>query len=223
MGIFDRLGDILKANVNDLLDHAEDPEKMIKQMVIEMEEALDRSTLALGHAIGNEKTLIHQLDDQKKEIVEYQAMAVEAVNLGRDDLAKQALEKKNMLVRAAQEMEEPIAESQKATASLKQQVDILKGKVEEARMRESTLIARAQAAKARKQAAQSVAGIGDSGTAGFEKFEERIEKAEGEAEAFETMAGEKASNLEKDLGELSDSKSADDELAKLKESLGKQP
>jgi len=223
MGIFDRIGDILKANVNDLLDRAEDPEKMIKQMVIEMEDALNKSTLALGQAIANEKTLIHQMDDKKKAADEYQAKAVEAVKLGRDDLAKQALEKKNMLVRAAQEMEEPVAESQKATASLKQQVDLLRTKVEEARMRQSTLIARAQAAKARKQAAQSVAGIGDTGAAGFEKFEQRIEKSEGEAEAFETMAGEQVSSLEKDLEELSVSKAADDELAKLKESLGPQP
>lgn len=225
MGIFDRIGDILKANVNDLLDRAEDPEKMIKQMVIEMEDALNKSTLALGQTIANEKTLTHQMEDKKKAAEEYQAKAVEAVRLGRDDLAKQALEKKNMLIRVAQEMEEPVAESQKATASLRQQVELLRTKVEEARMCQSTLVARAQAAKARKLAAQSLAGIGDTGTgtAGFEKFEQKIERAEGEAEAFESMAGEQVSTLEKDLEELSVSKAADDDLAKLKESLGPQP
>ncbi len=223
MGVFDRIGDILKANVNDLLDRAEDPEKMIKQMVIEMEDALNKSTLALGQAIANENTLAHQMEDKKKAADEYQAKAEEAVKLGRDDLAKQALEKKNMLVRAAQEMEEPVAQSQKATASLKQQVDLLRTKVEEARMSQSTLVARAEAAKARKQAAQAVAGIGNTGAAGFEKFEQKIEKSEGEAEAFEGMAEEQTPSLEKDLEEASVSKAADDDLAKLKESLGPKP
>ena len=64
-GIFSRVSDIFKANINDLLDKAEDPEKMIKQMVIEMEEAVNKATTAVGSAIANEKTLERQLKEKE--------------------------------------------------------------------------------------------------------------------------------------------------------------
>lgn len=98
-GIFARISDIFKANINDLLDKAEDPEKMIKQMVIEMEEAVNKATTAVGSAIANEKMLEKQHVEKKKLAGEWQQRAVKAVNAGRDDLARQALEKKNMLDR----------------------------------------------------------------------------------------------------------------------------
>jgi phage shock protein A len=219
MGIFNRFTDILKANVNDLLDKAEDPEKMLKQMVIEMEEAVYEATMALGNAIANEKTLAHQMENKTKEAEGYQQKAVEAVKMGRDDLAKQALERKVMLLNAAKDLEGPLTEAQASTADLKRQVDQLKDKLEEARMRQSTLVARAQAAKAKKRIAKSVSGIGHDGFAGFEKFEQKIEKEEAEAEAFQQIAGEATATVDQELEKLSTTSQADDELAKLKESL----
>lgn len=94
MSIFGRMADIFKANINDLLDKAEDPEKMIKQMVIEMEEAVNKATLAVGSAIANEKSLEKQYNRQKVQSDDWQAKAIQAVNAGRDDLARQALERK---------------------------------------------------------------------------------------------------------------------------------
>jgi phage shock protein A len=223
MSIFGRLSDIVKANVNDLLDKAEDPEKMIKQMVIEMEEAVNKATMAVGAAIANEKTLQRQYDQKKKEGEEYQQKAMQAVNLGRDDLAKQALEKKSMLLKAAQGLEPVLKEAQTSSTNLRAQLDKLKAKLEEARTRQSTLIARAQAAKAKKQIAQSVSGIGDDAFAGFEKFEQKIEKQEAEAEAFVQISGESATSLDEELTKLSTQTEADSELAQLKAAMGKTP
>src|SRR5512145_2444051 len=120
-GIFARISDIFKANINDLLDKAEDPEKMIKQMVIEMQEAVNKATTAVGSAIANEKQLERQYNDKKKQSDEWQERAMKAVTAGRDDLARQALEKKNSFAKAVTDLEMPLAEAKKTAATLREQ------------------------------------------------------------------------------------------------------
>ena len=95
MGIFGRISDIFKANVSDTLDKAEDPEKMLKQMVIEMEESVNRTTLAVASAIANEKTLERRLAKARTETADWQQKAIQALNANREDLAKAALQKKS--------------------------------------------------------------------------------------------------------------------------------
>lgn len=221
MGIFARISDIFKSNINDLLDRSEDPEKMLKQMVIEMEEAVNKATMAMGQALANEKTLQRQVEQKRREADEYQQKAVQAVNLGRDDLAKQALERKNQLTKAASDLEKPLIEAQSASTTLRAQLDKLKAKLEEARVRQSTLIARAQAAKAKKQVAQSLSGVGGDAFGKFEKFEQKIEKQEAEADAFSQMAGESTTTLDDELAKLSTTGAADSELAALKAQMGR--
>ena len=88
MGIFARITDIFKANINDILDKAEDPEKMIKQMVIEMEESVNKTTLAVAQAIANEVSLQKKLEKARKDSVEWEGKAMQALTASRDDLAK---------------------------------------------------------------------------------------------------------------------------------------
>ena len=111
MSIFGRMADIFKANINDLLDRAEDPEKMIKQMVIEMEEAVNKATLAVGSAIANEKSLERQYTKQVAQVNDWQQKAIQAVGAGRDDLAKQALERKNTIGRNVVDLERMLGEA----------------------------------------------------------------------------------------------------------------
>ncbi|MFN8358865.1 MAG: PspA/IM30 family protein [Candidatus Kapaibacterium sp.] len=222
MGIFGRISDIFKANVNDTLDKAEDPEKMLKQMVIEMEESVNRTTLAVASAIANEKTLERKLTKAKAESADWQQKAMQALNANREDLAKAALQKKAVVERNVQDLE-PIYQSAKATSDkMRSQLDQLKNKLEEARSRQSTLIARSQAAKAQKQIAQSFSGIGSDAFSKFDKFEGKIEKLEGEAEAFEQLGGGNT-RLEDEFKMLSTSAGVDDELLRLKASMGKLP
>lgn len=220
-GIFARISDIFKANINDLLDKAEDPEKMIKQMVIEMEEAVNKATTAVGSAIANEKMLEKQHAEKKKLAGEWQQRAVKAVNAGRDDLARQALEKKNMFDKAATDLEGPLAEAQKTAVTMRSQLDQLKVKLDEARVRQGTLIARHQAAQAKKQISSSLAGIGDGAFANFDKYEQKVLKAESEAEAMSQLAGDTTS-LDDEFKKLEAGSSVEDELALLKAAANKE-
>jgi phage shock protein A len=218
--IFARISDIFKANINDLLDRAEDPEKMIKQMVIEMEEAVNKATTAVGSAIANEKQLSRQYEEKKKLADEWQERAVKAVNAGRDDLARQALEKKNMFAKAAADLEGPMTEAQKASTTMRGQLEQLKAKLDEARVRQGTLIARHQAAQAKKQISQSLAGIGDGAFANFDKYEQKVLKVESEAEAYSELAGETTS-LDDEFKKLEAGSSVEQELLQLKAAQGK--
>jgi phage shock protein A len=220
MGIFARISDIFKANINDMLDKAEDPEKMIKQMVIEMEEAVSKAATAVGQAIANEKMLQKQTDDKKKAVEEWQQKAIQAVNAGRDDLAKQALEKKNNFQKAANDLEPLMLEARNTSANLRSQLDKLEAKLEEVRLRQNTLVARSQAAKANKQIASSISGIGDDAFANFDKKKKKIVKQESEAEALSELAGQNT-RLEDEFAKLTSGPEIDDELALLKASLNK--
>ncbi len=222
MGMFSRISDIFKANVNDALDQAEDPEKMLKQMVLEMEESVNRATLAVANAIANEKSLERKLAKAQEQSADWQAKATQALQAGREDLAKAALEKKVISDRNAADLQ-PIYTTAKATSEkLRDQLDQLKRKLDEARSRQSTLIARSQAAKAQKQIAQSFSGVGSDAFSKFDKFEGKIEKIESEATAFEQLAGENTS-LDAEFKKLGSSSSVDAELQKLKESMGQLP
>ena len=214
-GIFARITDIFKANINDILDKAEDPEKMIKQMVIEMEEAVNKATTAVGSAIANEKQLERQHKEKQKLIGQWQQRAVKAVNAGRDDLARQALEKKNMFEKAATDLEAPLAEAQKTAVTMRSQLEQLKAKLDEARVRQGTLIARHQAAKAKKQISSSLAGIGDGAFANFDKYEQKVLQVESEAEAMAEIEGDTTS-LDDEFAKLEAGDSVEEELALLK-------
>ncbi len=222
MGIFSRIADIFKANVNDALDRAEDPEKMLKQMVIEMEESVNKATMAVAQAIANEKSLERKIAKAQQDSAQWQQKAVQALQAGREDLARAALERKAIADRNHADLQ-PIYEQAKATtAKLRQQLDQLKAKLDEARSRQSTLIARSQAAKAQKQIAQAFSGVGSDAFSKFDKFEGKIEQLEAEASAFEQLAGESTS-LEQEFKLLGSSTTVEDELAKLKASLGQLP
>ena len=94
MGIFDRMADIAKANMNDLLDHMEDPEKMLKNMIIEMEEALTKATSSLAKAMANEEHLRKQRQNAQEQAEQWEAKAALALQASQNDLVKEALTKK---------------------------------------------------------------------------------------------------------------------------------
>lgn len=222
MSIFSRIADVIKANINDLLDKAENPEKMIKQMVIEMEEAVNKATLALGNAIANERSLERKIAAAQKAAQEWEQKAIQAINAGRDDLAKAALEKKKLYEKQALDLQPAYEQARQTTMKLREQLNRLKAKLEEARTRQSTLIARSQAAKAQKQIAQAFSGVGSDAFSKFEKYESKIERLEAEAQAFEELSGETI-GVEEEFRKLELGSSVDAELLALKQKLGKLP
>ena len=219
-GIFSRMADIVKANINDLLTKAEDPEKMIRQMILEMEEAVNKATASVGTAVANEKRLERQYLSQEDQIESWQKKAELAVESGEDKLAQRALERKAALQEAIDDLNAALEESQKTSTQLKEQMQQLKAKLDEARARQGALIARQKAAQARKQIAQGLAGVGDDAFSSFERFRDRVETTEAEADAHQELAGPDAS-LDDQFGKLERRQAVEDELEALKKKMGK--
>jgi phage shock protein A len=219
-GIFSRMADIVKANINDLLNRAEDPEKMIRQMILEMEEAVNKATASVGTAVANEKRLERQYLNEQDQIEGWQKKAELAVESGEDDLARRALERKTSVQEAITDLEAALDESRKTSGQLKQQLQQLKAKLDEARTRQGALIARRRAAEARKQIAQGMSGIGDDAFSSFERFRNRVETEEAEADAHQEIAGSDSS-LDTEFTKLERKQVVDAELNELKKKMGK--
>jgi len=222
MSIFNRISDIFKANINDALDKAEDPEKMLKQMIIEMEESINKTTLAVANAIANEKSLERKLEKARNEAKDWEQKAMQALNANREDLAKAALEKKSVNERNVNDLVPIYGQAKDSADKLRTQLNLLKAKLDEARSRESTLVARSQAAKAQKQVAQALGGVGSDAFSKFDKYEQKIVTLESQAEAYEQLAGENTS-LDEQFKQLSTNNTVDNDLLALKEKMGLLP
>ncbi|MBQ9110854.1 MAG: PspA/IM30 family protein [Oscillospiraceae bacterium] len=223
MGIFSRISDIFKSNVNDLIDRAEDPEKMVKQIIIDMQKELNKSTQALGKAVASERMAEKQYNDAARKSADWEAKAKAALASGNTDLAKRALQQK---VKADQdtanykEMYETISEQ---TDAIRAQVETLKSKLEEAKSRQAMLIARSQMADTQKNLAQSIGGIDTSSS--FDKFtrmEEKVARKEAEAEAFAEIAGSNgvSSDEMETFEQLQTNAKVDSELQRLMAEMG---
>ena len=219
MSIFARVTDIFKSNVNDVLDRMEDPEKMVKQMIIEMEEGLVKSTAALAKAMANEKDLRKQQENALAQSRAWEEKATMAMKAGNAELAKQALSKKMIFDGQIKQYELMVAQASSTVSQLRGQLDALKVKLDEARMKQATLVARAQTAKTQKEFSSAMSGAtSQSAFAKFEKMEKKIEGMEAEAEAFGELTGNPPEDdafkaMEKDMA-------LEAEMAKLMEKMG---
>ncbi len=221
MGIFGRMVDIIQANVNDLLDRAEDPEKMVKQMIIEMEEAIQKAASTLAQAMANERGLDKQRDAAFLKAGEWQRKAELALKAGDENLARQALNNKIAADNQVRQFDGLLEQSRATTGNLKRQLDELKIKLDEARMKESTLIARSRAADSQKEFAQAMGGFSTTGVfAKFDKMEEKIVKKEAEAEALAQVGGVTLGSTGSDpFARLEADSALDAEMAALKAKL----
>ena len=148
MGIFSRLSDLLKSNINDLIDRAEDPEKMVKQVIIDMQTELTKATQNYGKAKASERMAEKKYLEAKKISESWEAKAKAALSQGNQELAKQALAKKVKAdedVISYKDMYESISDQ---TEAIGNQVEVLKSKLEDAKSRQAMLIARSQIGRA---------------------------------------------------------------------------
>lgn len=221
MGIFQRLSDLLKSNVNDLIDRAEDPEKMVKQIIIDMQKELSKSTQALGQAKASERIAQKQYNDAVKTSSEWEQKAKAALSAGNEELAKKALANKvkaDKDVEAYKEMYDTISQQ---TDTIQTQVEVLKSKLEEAKSRQAMLIARSRMAETQKNLAKSTGGF-DPGSASekFSRMEEKIERKEAEAQAFSEIAGSAGGSDADEFAKLESDSKVDLELERLKSEMG---
>ncbi|MBO5163691.1 MAG: PspA/IM30 family protein [Ruminococcus sp.] len=215
MGVFSRLSDILKSNINDLLDKAEDPEKMVKQIIIDMQKELTIATQNLGKAKASERLAQKKMDDAVKVSQSWESKAKAALSQGNQEMAKQALAKKVKAdedVAAYTEMYQSICTQ---TEAIEDQVEVLKSKLDEAKSRQAMLIARSQMADTRKALAKSQGGFdGASALEKFDRMEEKIQRKEAEADAFAEIGGND-DELVESFDQIEKDAKVDAELARL--------
>ena len=190
MGVFQRLSDLLKSNVNDLIDRAEDPEKMVKQIIIDMQTELTKATQNYGKAKASERLAEKKYLEAQKISSDWEAKAKVALSKGDQELAKQALARKVKADEDLNNYKEMYESISAQTDAIGDQVEVLRAKLEEAKSRQAMLIARSQMAETKKNLAKAAGGFdGNSSLEKFQKMEEKIERKEAEADAFTEIAG----------------------------------
>lgn len=219
MSIFRRVSDLVKSNVNDLLDRAEDPEKMVKQIIIDMEKQVREATQALGQAMASEKQALNHLEKAKSNSLEWENKAKLALQAGNQDLAKKALANKVEADNNIESLQKSYDQISMQTQELRSRVQTLQQKLDEARQKQNMLIARARMAEATESVATAVSGTNsDSAFSKLEKMEQKVEAKEAAAEASASMSGDTTFAVD-EFKELETNQAVDAELQRLMNEL----
>lgn len=214
MSIFQRITNLLRANINDVLDRAEDPEKMIKQMIMDMEEGVREGKVALAAAITEEKKLKAAYEENLEQANNWFNKAEFALEKGEEELAREALRRRKTHEDNANSFKSQWEEQRKTVSSMREDVDALESKMTEAKAKKDILIARQRRAEASKKVNESLAGISKNNAfETFAKMEEKIEHMEAQAQA---AAEVRQDSLEERFGKLGADKDVEDDLDALK-------
>jgi phage shock protein A len=214
MGIFTRFRDIINSNINAMLDKAEDPEKLIKLMIREMEDTLVEIKTACAGIMANGKKTQRQLDGLKSRAAYWEEKAELAVNKGRDDLAREALVEKRKFTRRVEILESELDEQNLIIEQYQDDIRQLEEKIKSARDKQRLLVQRHVHARNKMQAQAEIRRIDSAETMmKFDEMENRIEQMEAEADLVNY--GKKTS-LEEELEKLSVDEEIENELQALK-------
>ena len=178
MGIFSKLSTVIKSNINDLISRAENPEKMLNQIILDMRDQLAKAKREVASAIADERKLKSQLDTEVKQARDWQHRAMLAVKEGRDDLAKQALLRQQEHTERAQVLQQTWEAQSAETEKLKGSLRQLNDKIEEAKRKRNLLIAKQKRAQAQRRIHETMSGLSD--TSAFEAFNRMADKIEEE-------------------------------------------
>jgi len=225
MGIFSKLSTLIKSNINDLISRAENPEKMLNQIILDMRDQLAKAKREVAAAIADERKLKSQLEAEVKQARDWQHRAMLAVKEGRDDLAKQALIRQKEHTERAQVLqgtwESQAAETEKLKGSLRQ----LNDKIEEAKRKRNLLIAKQKRAQAQRRIHETMSGLSD--TSAFEAFNRMADKIEeeerrslAEAEVTEAIGGDTVEREFLRLESGAGGADVEDQLLALKAEMG---
>ncbi|MDR1909822.1 MAG: PspA/IM30 family protein [Spirochaetaceae bacterium] len=215
MGIFSRLKTLISSNVNDLINKAEKPEKMLNQLLIDMNSQLIESKKAVAMALADEKKLEREAGNQAAQAQEWERKAMLAVQAGQDDLAKEALLRKQEHENAHAEYRKQW-EAQKASVDqLKESLRDLQNKIDQAGRKKNLLVARAKRAEAQQKIQQTVSTVSGNRSAfeAFDRMAAKVDQLEAEAEASKELEdATSGATLEKRFAELEKSDTAADQL-----------
>lgn len=195
MGIFQKLSLLIRSNLNDLIAQAENPEKMLNQVILDMRDQLTKAKQEVALAIADERKLKAQVDEEFRQSQEWERRAMLAIRQERDDLARQALTRQQEYAGRAQALHDTWQRQQAETEKLKDALRQLQGKIEEAQRKKNLLVAKQKRAQAQKRIHETISGLSD--TSAFETFNRMAEKIEQQerlalasAEVTEQLSGD---------------------------------
>lgn len=219
--VFDRISNIIRANINDMLDSAEDPEAMLNQIIRDMNDALRQADSDIADQIAAQKMLEGDLEAAQKNGAAWQSKAELAVAKDRDDLAREALIRANDYNEQAAIYQKQLDAQKAAVAELKMKRDQLKTKYDSAVRNKEMLLARARAAQAKSDMTKMTRQTNNVDYASeLERMERKIRQQEARADADAEMADAQTS-VDDEFAKLGDTQQVEDQLAALKAKMGK--
>jgi len=223
MGIFDRFKTVISSNINDLISKAENPEKMLNQILIDMGEQMIESKKAVAMAIADEKKLEREAIENKRQADEWEKKAMLAVRATRDDLAKEALLRKQEYEGYATQLHTQWTAQKESVEKLKESLRQLQGKIDEASRKKNILIARAKRAEAQDKINKTMSSISGNKSAfdTFERMSKKVDELEARTEAHKELEdATSGASLERQFAQLESSGAgADAMLEDLKKKM----
>ncbi len=221
MGIFSRMTDIINSNLTALLDKAEDPQKMIRMMIQEMEETLVEVRSSSARVIADRKTTGRRLDRMRQESSEWEKKAMLAIEKGREDLARAALNEKQQAEQEIDLVDEELRSLDEHLTHLNEEVGQLQTKLTDAKAKQKAMVMRQSSVESRLRVKRqnNKADI-DNAFEKFERFERRMDNLEGQLESMDLGADSKT-DLKSQIDSLKNDDKINDELARLKEKMTK--
>jgi phage shock protein A len=215
MGIFTRFSDIVNSNINAILDKAEDPEKIVRLMIQEMEDTLVEVRSAAARSIADKKDLNRKIETFDRDLQDWDQKAELALRKGREDLAKAALVEKSRVAAAVELLKSDYFAVEEGLAKLNEDIARLESKLEDAKVRQKALLARHKTANSRLAARQKIHDYKiDDAMVRFEQYTRRIDDVEGRVEAYDLGLPK---DLNHEFASLEAEESVRDELNALKQ------
>jgi phage shock protein A len=225
MGIFSRLAQLIQSNLNDLISRSEDPEKMLNQVVLDMNNQLVEAKKQVAASIADEKRLAKQSEQEAANAAEWERRAMMALRAGNEELAKEALARKREHDELATTFKDQWTKQKTAVDQLKRALRLLNDKIEEAKRKKNVLVARKKRAEAQKSIQETMSGLRDqSAFETFDRMSQKIDQLEAEAEAQADLAEEYSGDtLASQFQNLERNAGAEEDLTALKRKMGLLP
>ncbi len=218
MSIFSRMTDIVNSNISALLDKAENPEKMIRMVIQEMEETLVEVRSGTAKVLAERKTLTRRVEQLKRQAQDWEEKAELALNKNREDLAKAALVERGNTNATVEVMVKDIGKLDSTLDKLSSEIEQLQTKLNDARARQKSIVMRTRATKSRLDVNRQLHNYTiDNAMDKFEYYERRIDAMEGQMESVSV----EQKSLQSEFDELARQEKIDQELQALKDKLTK--